>query len=500
MPHREVIDGVLVIFGGAFLITPGFITDIFGVLLLLPPTRAVDQAARGGTARAPASVVGVTGARRRPRLRRGGHGQRVRHPARAARAVSAPALAVAFYDHARELYGTRALGRDRAVRGPQAHDPSRGPGGRGRRRRLDGEAAGTARPRVRAGGAGGRPRRRGGHRVHGPGRGGGHARGVPRHGGRDPRPARAGTSSTRCARSPRWPTRGTPLVALGRRPRGARGHDEEDVTRQAARRRAGCSRWRTRASPPSTTAAAASAAPGSSCGSRARSSPGAAPGVVLAGLVARPRRHPGARGDLPLAAGRPRRHRGVRADGAQRTSGRRVRGTFISRLRRGAHHRRCRRVPRLPGGVAASRSRSSAGRWRGPRRRTASIRCSRSSAARSASASSRDRLERELPDGFDLDAAARGLLRAPRTQRADDRVRAVAARARACAPRCSPTTCASGSRSGARSCPRSTRSSRWWWTRRSSGMRKPEPAIYELTLERLGVARPPTASSWTTSR
>jgi UPF0716 protein FxsA len=41
MPHREVIDGVLVIFGGALLITPGFITDIFGFLLLLPPTRAL---------------------------------------------------------------------------------------------------------------------------------------------------------------------------------------------------------------------------------------------------------------------------------------------------------------------------------------------------------------------------------------------------------------------------------------------------------------------------
>jgi UPF0716 protein FxsA len=41
MPHREVIDGVLVIFGGAFLITPGFITDVVGVLLLVPPTRAV---------------------------------------------------------------------------------------------------------------------------------------------------------------------------------------------------------------------------------------------------------------------------------------------------------------------------------------------------------------------------------------------------------------------------------------------------------------------------
>jgi UPF0716 protein FxsA len=40
-PAREVLDGVLVIFGGAFLLTPGFITDIFGVIFLLPPTRAI---------------------------------------------------------------------------------------------------------------------------------------------------------------------------------------------------------------------------------------------------------------------------------------------------------------------------------------------------------------------------------------------------------------------------------------------------------------------------
>jgi UPF0716 protein FxsA len=41
MPHREVLDGVLVVFGGAFLITPGFITDVVGLLLLLPPSRAL---------------------------------------------------------------------------------------------------------------------------------------------------------------------------------------------------------------------------------------------------------------------------------------------------------------------------------------------------------------------------------------------------------------------------------------------------------------------------
>jgi UPF0716 protein FxsA len=41
MPHREVMDGVLVIFGGAFLISPGFLTDTVGLMLLIPPTRAL---------------------------------------------------------------------------------------------------------------------------------------------------------------------------------------------------------------------------------------------------------------------------------------------------------------------------------------------------------------------------------------------------------------------------------------------------------------------------
>ncbi|HMJ35283.1 MAG TPA: FxsA family protein [Baekduia sp.] len=41
VPGREVLDGVLIIFGGAFLLTPGFCSDIVGALLLIPPTRAV---------------------------------------------------------------------------------------------------------------------------------------------------------------------------------------------------------------------------------------------------------------------------------------------------------------------------------------------------------------------------------------------------------------------------------------------------------------------------
>jgi UPF0716 protein FxsA len=41
VPRREVMEGVLVIFGGAFLITPGFLTDLVGLVLLIPPTRSI---------------------------------------------------------------------------------------------------------------------------------------------------------------------------------------------------------------------------------------------------------------------------------------------------------------------------------------------------------------------------------------------------------------------------------------------------------------------------
>jgi UPF0716 protein FxsA len=41
IPAREVADGALIILGGAFLLTPGFLTDIIGLLLLIPFTRVV---------------------------------------------------------------------------------------------------------------------------------------------------------------------------------------------------------------------------------------------------------------------------------------------------------------------------------------------------------------------------------------------------------------------------------------------------------------------------
>jgi UPF0716 protein FxsA len=44
VPHKEVFDGVLVIMGGALLLTPGFLTDIVGLIFLIPPTRALIRA------------------------------------------------------------------------------------------------------------------------------------------------------------------------------------------------------------------------------------------------------------------------------------------------------------------------------------------------------------------------------------------------------------------------------------------------------------------------
>lgn len=41
VPHNEILDGVMIILGGAFLLTPGFLTDAIGLLLLIPPTRAI---------------------------------------------------------------------------------------------------------------------------------------------------------------------------------------------------------------------------------------------------------------------------------------------------------------------------------------------------------------------------------------------------------------------------------------------------------------------------
>jgi len=56
-PAREVLDGALVIVGGALGLAPGFVTDALGLFLIAPPTRAivrralVARLARGGAMR-----------------------------------------------------------------------------------------------------------------------------------------------------------------------------------------------------------------------------------------------------------------------------------------------------------------------------------------------------------------------------------------------------------------------------------------------------------------
>jgi UPF0716 protein FxsA len=40
-PAREVVNGALVLLGGGLLMVPGFITDAVGLVLLVPPTRAL---------------------------------------------------------------------------------------------------------------------------------------------------------------------------------------------------------------------------------------------------------------------------------------------------------------------------------------------------------------------------------------------------------------------------------------------------------------------------
>ncbi len=39
IPGRELVDGVLILVAGAFMLTPGFLTDAVGLLLLFPPSR-----------------------------------------------------------------------------------------------------------------------------------------------------------------------------------------------------------------------------------------------------------------------------------------------------------------------------------------------------------------------------------------------------------------------------------------------------------------------------
>ncbi|CAN5145769.1 hypothetical protein BH24ACT1_BH24ACT1_09130 [soil metagenome] len=68
VPGAEVVDGFLILFGGALMLTPGFLSDFLGLALLVPPVRAIVR--RALARRFQAQVLGGRG-RDRPR---GGQG------------------------------------------------------------------------------------------------------------------------------------------------------------------------------------------------------------------------------------------------------------------------------------------------------------------------------------------------------------------------------------------------------------------------------------------
>ncbi len=62
LPHAEVTEGALILIAGALLLTPGFLTDIFGFSLLFPPTRALYSKKLGNYLKGKIKIVpGVTG-------------------------------------------------------------------------------------------------------------------------------------------------------------------------------------------------------------------------------------------------------------------------------------------------------------------------------------------------------------------------------------------------------------------------------------------------------
>lgn len=57
MPSRELADAALILVGGTLMLTPGFITDVVGMLLVLPPSRPLARRLLFGLAARRVTVV-----------------------------------------------------------------------------------------------------------------------------------------------------------------------------------------------------------------------------------------------------------------------------------------------------------------------------------------------------------------------------------------------------------------------------------------------------------
>jgi UPF0716 protein FxsA len=60
-PGKEVADGLLIVVGGTLLLAPGFLTDIVGIFLLVPPTRAIARSVLRRFTVGRFTIVGVPG-------------------------------------------------------------------------------------------------------------------------------------------------------------------------------------------------------------------------------------------------------------------------------------------------------------------------------------------------------------------------------------------------------------------------------------------------------
>jgi UPF0716 protein FxsA len=67
VPTRELSDGFMIMLAGALMLTPGFLTDVVALLLLLPPVRAAVRAALARRVRQRASIYEVRGREIDPR-------------------------------------------------------------------------------------------------------------------------------------------------------------------------------------------------------------------------------------------------------------------------------------------------------------------------------------------------------------------------------------------------------------------------------------------------
>ncbi len=60
MPARELADGALILIGGTLMLAPGFVTDAFGMLMILPVTRPLFRRLLTGVVAKRLVVLGPT--------------------------------------------------------------------------------------------------------------------------------------------------------------------------------------------------------------------------------------------------------------------------------------------------------------------------------------------------------------------------------------------------------------------------------------------------------